>query len=140
MALVNSTCDETDTRVHTVETNRRDIKQQQRRQHVKQQQQELIKCPQKRQQRESGANREVFFYRVTKCVTEEQLENDSSDTAFTQSNQHPTGCKLCQQNLPYQSLPPCRSFLSCRSNFPRGWQSEIYFWRETSSRIDQLTN
>ena len=30
----------------------------------------------------------------------------------------------------------CRSFLSCRSSFPPcGWQGEIYFWRETSSRI-----
>ena len=32
--------------------------------------------------------------------------------------------------------PLCRSFLSCRSSFPPcGGQGTIYFWRETSSRI-----
>ena len=32
-------------------------------------------------------------------------EQYSNDTAFTQSSQHPTGRKMCQQNLPYQRLP-----------------------------------
>ena len=42
-----------------------------------------------------------------------------NDTAFPQSDQHPTkGCKLYQHYLPCQRLPPCRSFLSCRSSFP----------------------
>ena len=49
------------------------------------------------------------------------IVKDPNDTAFPQSDQHPPkGCKLYQHYLPYQRLPPCRSFL-CPANESPWW-------------------